>query len=164
MAAAGFLFVLAASKRLRSGERFQEKGTAIFSRLIFETAKWPARRGLSCGEESFAGVKEMRGSGEHAARLSPIGICEGTNMFLWRGIVCHARSSVNSGVRRGADADGARGSGGAAGADCDGGEAASGGPDCAAVSDGATRERVPAAVRCGGNRPVSRSTASGMVA
>jgi len=162
MAAAGFLFVLAAIKRLRTGERFQEKGTPIFSRLIFETAKWPARRGLSCGEESFAGVKEK--TREYAARLSPIGICEGTNMFLWRGIVCHARSSANSGVRRGADADGARGSGGAAGADCDGGEAASGGPDCAAVSDGATRERVPAAVRCGGNRRVSRSTASGMVA
>jgi hypothetical protein len=31
---------------------------AIFSRLKFETVKWRARRGLSCGEESFAGVKE----------------------------------------------------------------------------------------------------------
>ena len=29
------------------------------------------------------------------------------------------------------------------------------------VSDGATRERVPAVVRCGGNRRVSRSAASG---
>jgi putative endonuclease len=31
---------------------------AIFSRLIFETVKWRARRGLSHGEESFADVKE----------------------------------------------------------------------------------------------------------
>jgi hypothetical protein len=58
MAAAGFLSILAAIKRLRTGERFQKKGTAIFSRLIFETVKWRARRGLSCGEESFAGVKK----------------------------------------------------------------------------------------------------------
>jgi hypothetical protein len=31
---------------------------AIFSRIIFETVKWRARRGLSGCEESFADVKE----------------------------------------------------------------------------------------------------------
>jgi Holliday junction resolvase-like predicted endonuclease len=31
---------------------------AIFSRIIFETVKWRARRGLNCGEEPLAGVKE----------------------------------------------------------------------------------------------------------
>jgi hypothetical protein len=31
---------------------------AIFSRIIFETVKWRAGRGLNCGYEPLAGAKE----------------------------------------------------------------------------------------------------------
>jgi len=46
---------------------------AIFSRIIFETVKWRARRGLSGGEPLL------------------IGICDGMDMFLCSEIMCREK-------------------------------------------------------------------------
>jgi hypothetical protein len=45
--------------------------------------------------------------------------------------------------------------------ECDSGETASGWQRGAAVSDGEARERVPGAVRCGGDRRIFRPRGSG---
>jgi Holliday junction resolvase-like predicted endonuclease len=58
MAAAGFLFILAAIEQVTNWSRFRENAMAIFSRIIFETVKWRTRRGLYCGDEPLAGAKE----------------------------------------------------------------------------------------------------------
>ena len=74
MAAEGFLFKLAAIERVTNQDDASNT-RAIFSRIIFATVKWCARRGLSCGEVSFADVKEKAGGAEYAARLLHIAIC-----------------------------------------------------------------------------------------
>ena len=50
VAAAGFLFILATAN--------EEGSMAILSRLIFETVRWRARRGLSSDAETAPDVKE----------------------------------------------------------------------------------------------------------
>jgi hypothetical protein len=47
-------------------------------------AAWPELRGrVPC--------QRKRKGAEYAARLLPIGICAGMNMFLWRGIMCRVK-------------------------------------------------------------------------
>ena len=75
MAAAGFLFKLAAIERV-TNQGDASNARAIFSRIIFATLKSRARRVLSCGEAAFADVKEKAGGAEYdAARLLHIAIC-----------------------------------------------------------------------------------------
>jgi hypothetical protein len=141
---------------------------AIFSRLILR------RCSGACGEASLGDVKED-------ARRRGV---RGETFAYWylrrHGYVFVARNYVPREVKGKIDLIGydgerwrsskfgrgrrPRGSGGAAGVECDCRKTASGGPDCAAISDGAARERVSGAVRCGGDRRVTGSRAAGTAA
>jgi len=83
MAAAGFLFILAAISKSRTGERLRESPMAIFSRIIFEAVKRRARRGLNADADSLSDMKQdARQRGVRGERRSRIGICEGMDKFL----------------------------------------------------------------------------------
>lgn len=88
MANAGFLFILA-----HVNEQPKEHAMAIFSRLIFATVKWRARRGLSGGEESPGDAKE-------AARVRGV---RGETFAYWylrrAGYVFVARNYVPRGAK-----------------------------------------------------------------
>ncbi len=88
MAAAGFLFILAAIKRVANGERLRENPMATFSRVIFEAVKWRARPGLNAEADSLSDVKQDARQRGVRGETFAYWYLRRHGYFSWRGIMC----------------------------------------------------------------------------